>query len=234
MEGEESREEAHGEVLGARQHVEEDVAFASLPQFVEGDARRGDAFDAEAGAVEQVGGGFAGEEVEVRAVEGAAVHFGEAAGEEHEADGEVGDVGDGDDELGVVGGDAAELLQDGEGVGEVFEDVGADDAVVGLVREVGFFDGARVDGAVEGAGVVGPILIRFDGVDGEVAVFEELAEEALGGADVKGLPGAQVPQESGNLLVAAARVVVQAVVQSGSAGRAIGGGSSTGRPLGRS
>ena len=232
MEGEESGEEFYGEVLGARHRVEDEAAFASLPQFVEGNAGGGGAFDAEAGGCQEVGGGFFGEEVEVGAVEGAAVHFGEVAGEEHEADGEVGDVGDGDDEVGVVGGDAAELVQDRERVGEVFEDVGADDAVVGLVGEAGVFDGAREDGAVEGAGVVGPVLVGFDGVDGEVAVLQQLAEEALGGADVKGLPGAQVPQEPGNLLVAAARVVVEAVVQQ--RGSAIGGGSSTGRPLGRS
>ena len=231
MEGEEVGEEFYGEVLGARHQLEEGVGLAAFPEFVEGDAGGGGAFDAEAGGGEQIGGGFAGEEVEVGAVEGAAVHFGEVAGEEHEADGKVGDVGEGDDEVRIVRRDAAELVQDGERVGEVFEDVGADDAVVGLVGEVGVFDGARVDGAVEGAGVVGPVLVGLDGVDGEVAVVEQLAEEALGGADVKGLPGAQVPQESGNLLVAAARVVVQAVVQPGSA---IGGGSSTGRPLGRS
>ena len=122
--------------------------------------------------MQQVRGGFAGEEVEVSAVEGAAVHFGEAAGEEHEADSEVGDVGEGDDEVCVVGGGAAELVQDGEGVGEVFEDVGADDAVVGFVREVRVFDGAREDGAVEGPRVVGPVWVRFDGVDGEAAVLE--------------------------------------------------------------
>jgi len=169
--------------------------------------------------------------VEVGAVEGAAVHFGEMAEEEHEADGEVGDVGDGDDEVGVVGGDAAELLEHGKRVGEVFEDVGADDAVVGLVGEAGILDGAGIDGAVEGAGVVGPIGVGFDGVDEEAGVLEELAEEALGAADVKRLLRAQVPQESGNLLVAALWIVVKAVMQ---LGFAIGGGGSIGRPLGRS
>lgn len=165
LEAEQLGEEFDGEVLGAEGGVEEEGALAAFPEFVEGDAGGGGAFDSEAGAVEQVGGGFAGEEVEVGAVEGAAVHFGEVAEEEHEADGEVGDVGEGDDEVGVVGGDAAELVQDGEGVGEVFEDVGADDAVVGLVGEVGFFDGAGVDRAVEGAGVVGPVWVGFNGVD---------------------------------------------------------------------
>jgi hypothetical protein len=231
LEGEESGEEFDGEVLGAQGGVEEGGAFAAFPEFIQGDAGGGGAFDVEAGSAEQIRGGFAGEEVEVGAVEGAAVHPGEVAEEEHKADGEVGDVREGDDEVGVVGGDSSQLVKDGKGVGEVLQDVGADDAVVGLVGEVSVFDGAGVDGAVEGAGVVGPVLVGFDGVDRQVGVFKKLAEEALGAADVKGLPGAKVPQEPGNLLVAALRVVVKAVVQPGSA---IGGGGSIGRPLGRS
>jgi len=213
LEGEEAGGDVDQGVLHAGGGFEEEMGFAASPEFVERDWGGEDLFDAEAGIAEEVLGGVAGVEVEVGAVEGSAVHVGKLAGEEHHADGEVGDVGQGDDEDGVVGGGGAEAAEGGEGVGKMFEDVGADDGVVSFCGEVGIFDGGGEDVAVKGAGALDRLGIGFDGIDGEIGALEQAAEESLGGADIENRLGAELAKKACNLLMAASGVFVQPVVQ---------------------
>jgi len=79
LHGEEAGGEGEGEVLHFGEEVQDGVAVGGGPEFIQWDAGGGDGLDAEAGVVEEVGGGVFGEELEVSAVEDAAVHFGEMA-----------------------------------------------------------------------------------------------------------------------------------------------------------
>ncbi len=215
MEGKEARGDVGEGVLEAGSGFEKWVGFAASPEFIKGDGGGKDLFDAETGLAQEVLGGVASVVMEVCAVEGPAVHLGKLAGEEEESDGDVGDVWERDDEESVIGGDGSEASEDIEGVEEVFEDVGADDGVVGFWGEVRGFDGGVIDIAIEGSGVFGPLGIGFDGVDGEFGIMEEASEETLGGADVENGFGSELAKKACNLLMAASGVLVEPVVKHG-------------------
>jgi len=213
LECEEAGREIDEHMLEAEEGFEEGAILSSSPDLIEGDACGEDLLDAEASFAEQMAGGLAGVEMEVSTVEDAAVHHGEAACEEHEAYGQVSDVREGDDEEGVVGGGVAEAAEGGQRIDKVFEDVSADDGVVGFWGEVGVFDGGGEDSAVETAGVLGVEGVGFDGVEKEIAVEQQPAEEALGGPDIENRLRPEALKKASNLLMAALGVVVQPVVE---------------------
>jgi hypothetical protein len=95
----------------------------------------------------------------------------------------------------------------------MFEHIGADDRLIGGRWKMGFLDGAGVDVAVKGFCVLGPMGLGFDGIDREAGVLQQLAEEALGRADIKDGAGAQVLEKPADLLVAAPWVAMEPVVE---------------------
>jgi len=113
------------------------------------------------------------------------LHFREVPEEEHQANAEVGDVGDGD--MNAASGAAAlrQLADYGHRVGRVLEHIGANHRAVCPSRQGGVLNVTRVNVAVIRPGQFRPFRIGLDGVKDQPAVLQAFAEHALGGADVQ-------------------------------------------------
>src|SRR5205809_4498097 len=94
----------------------------------------------------------------------------------------------------------------------MLQNIGADDAVVSVVGEIGSFDGRVHDSSIIWLGRFRPISIGFDRIDGYARIGQELPENSLCRADVQHLLGAELSKESCNLLMAALRISPQPVV----------------------
>jgi hypothetical protein len=148
-------------------------------------ARAGQGFHGEAGAGEQVQPAAPGVEAQVGAVEEAAVVLGKAAQQHVQAEPGVAAVGERGHQAAAGGEQAAQLDEPGQGVAQVFQDVGADDVVKGAVE--------RGDAGVEvrlhqphggrEAGPAGPGHV--DAGDAVAAARQDFPQVPLGAAHVE-------------------------------------------------
>ena len=75
------------------------------------------------------------------------------------------------------------------------------------------FDKAGPDIAIIMAGHRGPFRIRFDPVESQARALHEMAEHALGAADVENGTTLQLPHELGDLLMTALGIVMNSIMR---------------------
>ena len=130
----------------------------------------------------------AGEKVQVRAVEDAAVSVVEMPAEQPQADTQVGNVGHRDHEDAAGRGARGQVAQGGARLGQVLEHVGQHDHV-GRVNEAGrgFLQKTGEHLLVVRPGDVGPLRVGFDAVEVQPHALAHPPQCAAGGADIQHL-----------------------------------------------